>query len=137
MINNFEDLEVWKECRNLRKQVSMVLKSFPLEEKYRMIDQLIRASRSITANIAEGHGRFHYQENIQFCRQARGSLSETLDHFICAFDENYISIDQLNAFRTQYNLCLKILNGYIAYLQKMKLNESNKSKPIILSSTTP
>jgi len=137
MINNFEDLEVWKECRNLRKQVSMVLKSFPLEEKYRMIDQLIRASRSITANIAEGHGRFHYQENIQFCRQARGSLSETLDHFICAFDENYISIDKLNAFRNQYNLCLKILNGYIAYLQKMKLNESNKSKMNTLSTTTP
>jgi len=129
MINNFEDLEVWKECRNLRKQVSEVLKSFPSEEKYRMNDQLIRASRSITANIAEGHGRFHYQENIQFCRQARGSLSETLDHFICALDENYISIDQLKVFRNQYNLCLKILNGYISYLQKMKLSES--AKPLI------
>ena len=68
MINNFEELEVWKECRNLRIQVSIVVKTFPVEEKYRMIDQLIRASRSITANIAEGHGRFHYLENIQFCR---------------------------------------------------------------------
>ena len=135
MINNFEDLEVWKECRNLRKQVSLVLKSFPSEEKFRMIDQLIRASRSITANIAEGHGRFHYQENIQFCRQARGSLSETLDHFICAFDENYITKDQLIKFREQYNLCLKILNGYIASLQKMKLSESAKPKSITLSTT--
>jgi len=61
MINNFEELEVWKECRNLRKQVSIVVKTFPVEEKYRITDQLIRASRSITANIAEGHGRFHYQ----------------------------------------------------------------------------
>ena len=128
MINNFEELEVWKECRNLRIQVSIVVKTFPVEEKYRMIDQLIRASRSITTNIAEGHGRYHYQENIQFCRQARGSLSETLDHFICAFDEKYISTDQLNIFRNQYYLCLKILNGYIAYLQKMKLNELNKPK---------
>ena len=128
MINNFEELEVWKECRNLRIQVSIVVKTFPVEKKYRMIDQLIRASRSITANIAEGHGRYHYQENIQFCRQARGSLSETLDHFICAFDEKYISTDQLNIFRNQYYLCLKILNGYIAYLQKMKLNELNKPK---------
>jgi len=130
MINNFEELEVWKECRNLRIQVSIVVKTFPVEEKYRIIDQLIRASRSITANIAEGHGRYQYQENIQFCRQARGSLSETLDHFICAFDEKYISTDQLNLFRIQYNLCLKILNGYLAYLQKMKMNESNKPKTI-------
>ena len=127
MINNFEELEVWKESRNLRKQVSIVLKSFPSEEKYRIVDQLIRATRSITANIAEGHGRYHYQENIQFCRQARGSLIETLDHMICAMDENYISVDQLNDFRNQYILCLKLLNGYIAYLQKMKLNQSSKS----------
>jgi len=137
MINNFEDLEVWKECRNLRNQVSIVVKSFPANEKYRMVDQLIRASRSITANIAEGHGRFHYQENIQFCRQARGSLSETLDHFICALDENYISMNQLDIFRNQYNLCLKILNGYIAYLQKMKLNETNKPNPKSQSSESP
>ena len=129
MINNFEELEVWKESRNLRMQISIILKSFPSEEKYRIVDQLIRATRSITANIAEGHGRFHFQENIQFCRQARGSLSETLDHLICAQDENYISAEQLDNFRNQYNLCLKLLNGYIAYLQKMKLNESSKPKP--------
>ena|ERR1035437_244796 len=124
MANNFEELDVWKECRNFRIQVSVVLKSFPSEEKYRIIDQLIRASRSITANIAEGHGRYHFQENIQFCRQARGSLTESLDHLICAQDENYITMDKLIAFRNQYNLCLKLLNGYIAYLQKMKLTES-------------
>jgi four helix bundle protein len=126
MINNFEELEVWKECRNLRKQISIISKTFPSEEKYRIVDQLIRASRSVTANIAEGHGRYHFQENIQFCRQARGSLTETLDHMICAFDENYITVEQLNDFRNQYTSCLRLLNGYIAYLKKMKLNETTK-----------
>ena len=126
MINNFEELEVWKECRSLRKQISIISKTFPSEEKYRIIDQLIRASRSVTANIAEGHGRFHFQENIQFCRQARGSLTETLDHMICALDENYITVEQLNDFRNQYTSCLRLLNGYIAYLKKMKQNESVK-----------
>ncbi len=126
MINNFEELDVWKECRNLRIQVSSILKTFPQEEKYRITDQLIRASRSITANIAEGHGRYHFQENIQFCRQARGSLTETLDHMICALDENFISAEQLYEFRIQYNSCLRLLNGYIAYLKKMKVNESIK-----------
>ena len=127
MINNFEELEVWKESRKLRIQISAVLKTFPPEEKYRIVDQLIRATRSITANIAEGHGRYHFQENIQFCRQARGSLTETLEHLICANDENFITAEQLTHFRNQYLLCLKLLNGYIVYLQRMKASETPKS----------
>ncbi|WP_420846905.1 four helix bundle protein [Mucilaginibacter straminoryzae] len=85
-----------------------------------MTDQLIRSSRSITANIAEGFGRFHYQENIQFCRTARGSLRETLDHLICAVDCNYISDTELAQLKLQYEQCLKLLNGYISYLKKAK-----------------
>jgi len=120
MANNFESLDVWKECRIYRKEISGTVKSFPNEEKFRLTDQLIRASRSVTANIAEGHGRYHFQENSQFCRHARGSLSETLDHLICALDENYISEIQLNKLREQYEKCMKLLNGYIGFLQKQK-----------------
>jgi len=122
MANNFESLDVWKECRLFRIQISSTVKAFPIEEKYRLSDQLIRASRSVTANIAEGHGRYHFQENTQFCRQSRGSLTEILDHLICAFDESYISENQLNDFRVQYEKCIKLLNGYIGYLQKQKNN---------------
>jgi four helix bundle protein len=86
----FRELDVWKEAREFRKNVSLVTKKFPEYEKYKLNNQLIRASRSITANIAEEYGRFHYQENIQYCRQARGSLMECLEHFICAHDEGYI-----------------------------------------------
>ena len=126
MANSFEDLITWKECRKFRQLISAVTKKFPVEEKYRLTDQLIRASRSVTANIAEGHGRFHFQEYIQFCRQSRGSLSETLDHLICALDEKYISEEEFNDLKKQYELCLKLLNGYIAYLQKMKDDSSKK-----------
>ena len=120
MANNFEYLEVWKECRMLRKDVSLLVKGFPIEEKFRLNDQLIRASRSVTANIAEGHGRFHYQENTQFCRQARGSLSEIVDHLICAFDEGYLTENHLIEFKVQIEKCMKLLNGYISFLQKQK-----------------
>ena len=65
---SFYDLDVWKKARVFRNDIFELLKSFPKEEKYTLKDQLIRASRSITANIAEGHGRFHFQENIQYCR---------------------------------------------------------------------
>lgn len=119
-MNSFEDMEVWKSARQLRIKISRLLKSFPSEEKYRLTDQLLRASRSVTANIVEGFGRFHYQENIQFCRQARGSLLETLDHLICSFDEKIINEEQLESVKADILNCLKILNGYVSYLKKAK-----------------
>ena len=119
-MHSFEDLEVWKECRRFRIEVSKLVKTFPPEEKYRLVDQLIRASRSVTANIAEGHGRFHYQENIQFCRQARGSMNEVLDHLICAHDEGLVKDNPMEEIRMIFSNCLKLLNGYILFLKKKK-----------------
>lgn len=73
--SSFETLEVWKQARDLRIELSSIISSFPDIEKFRLINQIKRAARSVTNNIAEGYGRFHFQEkNIQFCRQARGSL---------------------------------------------------------------
>ena len=89
-MKTFEELEAWKSARELRKANSRLAKTFPNDERFRLVDQIIRSSRSLPANISEGFGRFHFQENIQFCRQARGSLSETLEHLICALDEGYI-----------------------------------------------
>ncbi|WP_426668607.1 four helix bundle protein [Mucilaginibacter sp. McL0603] len=119
-MNSFEDLETWQKCRLLRIDIALLLKQFPDEEKYRLIDQLKRASRSVTANIAEGHGRFHYQDNLKFCRNARGSLNEILDHLICAHDESLITSQQLQDMRTKYNECYRLLNGYIAFLSRKK-----------------
>jgi four helix bundle protein len=93
---------------------------FPEEEKYKLRDQIIRSSRRITACIAEGHGRFHYKENIQYCRMARGSLSETLEHLITAFDEGYIEKEMLQGYKSQIDSCGKLLNGYIKHLLKTK-----------------
>ena len=117
-MKTFEELEAWKAARELRESLSTVTRNFPVEEKYRLTDQTIRASRSVTANIAEGFGRFHYQENIQFCRQARGSLSETLEHLICALDEKYIDRETYENNKKLIERCWKVLNGYISYLKK-------------------
>jgi four helix bundle protein len=100
---SLEDLEVWKSARDFRKDVSDLSKTLPSREKFRLSDQIIRSSRSISANIAEGYGRYHYQENIQYCRIARGSLYETLDHIICAYDEKYIDEQKLKEFREKYD----------------------------------
>src|SRR5215212_7702190 len=119
-MTSFEELEAWKSARILRKDISQLIKIFPSSEQYKLTNQMIRASRSVTANIAEGHGRFHYQENIQFCRQARGSLMETKDHLICAFDCKYLNDVKLCMLLQQYDLILQKRNGYISYLQMLK-----------------
>lgn len=114
------ELESWKSARQLRISISELAKDFPADEKFRLKDQIVRSSRSVPANIAEGFGRFHYQENIQYCRIARGSLYETLEHIMCAKDEGFINEEQFNRTNEQILECLKILNGYVQYLKKAK-----------------
>jgi four helix bundle protein len=118
---SFEELACWKEARSLRLFVKeSIITKIPSLEKFTLIDQIKRSSRSVGNNIAEGYGRFHYQENIQFCRIARGSLFETLDHGIIAFDEGYITEKELTQLREIHNKTLLILNGYIKYLKNQK-----------------
>jgi four helix bundle protein len=121
--NDFRDLEVWQRCKNIRVQAQNLCKSFPAEEKYRLSDQIMRASRSSTACIAEGYGRYHYQENIQFCRQARGSLYELIDHIIVAEECNYISDEQAEKLINEIKTTIRILNGYIKHLKNKKEEE--------------
>ena len=118
-INSFEDLNCWKMGRELRNDVKDLIKTFPDIEKYELISQMRRASRPVTHNISEGYGRFHYKENIQFCRTSRGSLYELLDQFITANDEEYISEEVYQKFRKQIYDCLAVLNGYINYLLRI------------------
>ena len=122
ILPSFTDLEVYKECRVLRKDISSIIKThFPHEEKFKLTDQILRSSRSVTASIAQGFGRYHYQENIQFSRISRGSLMETLEHLITAFDEKIINTDELKNFKIQIDKCGRLLNGYINYLYKAKM----------------
>ena len=113
----FEELEVWKKARILRNEIFVLVKKFPAEEKFRLTDQIIRSSRSITDQIAEGHGRRTFPDRIRFCIYSRGSLSETLNHLIIALDCSYITTE-LDYFREKINEVEKILNGYIGYLEK-------------------
>ena len=116
-MESFEELDCWKRARAFRQMISESVKKWPNEERFELVKQIKRSSRSVTANIAEGFGRHHHQENIQFCRQARGSLTESLDHLITALDEEFIDESQMSTFREEYGHCLRLLNGYIAYLR--------------------
>ncbi len=124
--NHYYELPVYKACRTFRKKIAaFVKKYFPKVEQYLLKAQVLDSNRSITANIAEGFGRFHYQENIQYCRQASGSLSETLEHMITAYDERYFTKDMLSEINKDYKDCLKQINGYIKYLKNAKQGGDN------------
>jgi four helix bundle protein len=128
MYTGFEGLMVYQEARAFRISISKIVAGFPAEEKYGLVSQIKRSSRSVSANIAEGYGRFHYKELIQFCRQARGSLMETMEHMICAFDEGYISEAVLIQCKSDHQKVLGLLNGFISYLQKQIEEEKQKNK---------
>ncbi len=115
---SFKDLEVYIKARELRNEIEDLSKTFPPEEKYKLVDQIIRSSRSVTANIAEGHGRYHFKEYIQSCRTSRGELLETVDHLSVAFDRQYIDENALEKYEERINEIEKMLNGYIKYLKK-------------------
>jgi len=117
MKSDFRDLDVYKLSRSFRNKIFDLIKKFPPEEKFSLTNQLLRSSRSITANIAEGYGRFHYNDNIRFCRLARGSLYETLEHLTIAFDCNYIDENLFLELEKEIKVILRKLNGYISYLK--------------------
>src|SRR5512145_899863 len=87
----FREVESWKKGRELRKKIAGLVNNFPAHEKFALSSQILRSSRSITNNIAEGYGRFTYTDTRHFFIQARGSVTETMDQLTIAFDHAYIT----------------------------------------------
>ena len=120
-IRTFEELDCWKHCRALRVFVAReIVPALPKHEQYRLADQVLRAARSTTANIAEGYGRFHHLDNAKFCSNARGSCWEVLDHLIVSADENLLSGELVEQGRQLVSTAVMVINGYMRYLKRAK-----------------
>ncbi|MBI3737430.1 MAG: four helix bundle protein [Chloroflexi bacterium] len=121
-IQGLETLEAWKHAKDFAVKVCKeVLPLLPVEEKWSLSQQIRRAVQSVPANIAEGHGRFYYQEAVRFCYIARGSLSETYTHITLAHELGYIPDNTYIRLRKQTEELIRIINGYIAYLKRVKI----------------
>jgi len=116
----YKDLDCYKQARELRIFISNLVKKFPPKENFLLLSQIIRSSRSITANIAEGYGRFTYTDTRNFFIIARGSTTETMEHLCTAFDENYIADEELKIGEEKCEAVFKLINGYINYLDLSK-----------------
>lgn len=120
MAEDFRSLRVWQNAKALRDQLFRLSKGLPVDERFRLCDQIIRASRSVTANVAEGHGRYHYADGIRFLIQARGSLYELLDHLDVALECGYIQRSEFQDFERRIAALARGLNGYIRHLRQAR-----------------
>ena len=116
----FEDLEVYKTAAELRNRIYNLIELLPAEEKYALASQMRKAAISMTSNIAEGHGRYNWQDNTKFCRNARGSICEIVDDLNICIGQEYAERRQLEEIKAHAAKTLRLLNGYIAYLQRQK-----------------
>jgi four helix bundle protein len=115
---DYTDLDVWNESRNLVKQVYLITQTFPKEEVYGLSSQIKRAAVSIPSNIAEGCGRNHVKDAMQFFYISRGSIFELETQLYLAFDLNFISKDELNSMLEKIKTGKKLINGFINYNKK-------------------
>jgi four helix bundle protein len=119
----FEDLECYILALDIIVNAYELARNLPREEKYDLAVQIRRSAKSITANIAEGYGRYHYLDSLKYYSIARGELNETLAHFINARVLGYI--DQ-ESFEQIYALIRKTevtLNGFMNYIRKKRSGE--------------
>lgn len=113
----FEDLEVYKSAREFRKAMYAVTRRLPDFERYDLGSQIRRAALSLTNNMAEGHGRYHYHDQARFFLHSRGSLEELVDDLNVCLDENYLSGDEVTKLKEQARGVLILINGYLRYLR--------------------
>ena len=125
-----ESLKVWQRSLDFAVDLCQsILPLFPQEEKWALSSQLRRAVYSISANIAEGYGRFNFQESIHFCYIARGSMAETKSFLVLAERLGYINAEQLQTYNSRLTELWKMLNGYINHLRKQKDQSKIKEVP--------
>src|SRR5438034_245750 len=96
----FEDLEVYKAAREFRKAMYAINRRLPDFEKFELASQIRRAAVSLTNNIAEGHGRYHFADQVRFLLGARGSLQELIDDLNVCADEKYLEAEQIELLKS-------------------------------------
>ena len=116
----FEDLEVYQAAREFRKAMYAVARRLPDFEKFELATQIRRAAVSLTNNLAEAHGRYHYPDQLRFILYSRGSVEELIDDLNVCLDEQYVPTGQIEELKRNSCRVLSLINGYGRYLRTRK-----------------
>jgi four helix bundle protein len=137
-IEGLEKLDAWRKAKEFTLLIYReVIPLVPPVEKWAMVSQIRRSAQSIPANLAEGHGRFYYQENVRFCYIARGSLEETLTYLVLAQNLGYLPETVYRKILIAGDDLTRVINGYIAYLKKAKIGSNEPGNPAALREPLP
>ncbi|MGB7892414.1 MAG: four helix bundle protein [Microcoleus sp.] len=110
---DFEDLDVYKLAEKLANEVWFIVKEWDFFTKDTMGKQLVRAADSVCANIAEGRGRYNYQDNRRFVKIARGSLYEKITFLRLAYARQLLVDEQVRRFQPIIDELSPKLNTYL------------------------
>jgi four helix bundle protein len=123
-----EDLAAYQLAREFRKAMYGVSRRLPNFERFELASQIRRASVSLTNNVAEGHGRYHFLDQLKFLLQARGSLEELIDDLNVCFDENYLPLPDMESLKQLAWRVHNVINGYGRYLRQRKAGQKSGLK---------
>jgi four helix bundle protein len=116
-----ETLQIWQRSLEFARLVCKdILPKFPPQEKWALVEQTRRSVQSIPANIAEGYGRYYFQESVRFCYIARGSLEETFSHLVLAYKLEYLPDETYKSLVAEIQELNRMVNGYISFLKESK-----------------
>jgi len=116
-ITRFEDLECWKEARNIVSQIYSVTNNGTFRKDLRLSGQIQSAASSVMANISEGFVRRSNKEFVQFLFIAMSSAAEVQSHLYIALDQHYITQNQFKEIYEQTDKTAKMISGLITYLR--------------------
>ncbi|MBI4712813.1 MAG: four helix bundle protein [Planctomycetes bacterium] len=124
----FHDLKVWQLAHKLSLDVTRLTNGFPAKEAFRLTDQMVRSVRPAPANIAEGFGRYHYNDKLTFYERALSSLGELDNHLAEALGNKYITETINTKFLSKLNEVSFLLNKMMKNIRKARDNDNSSRK---------
>ena len=117
-VQHYRELKVWQAAMTLAEDCYLATKSFPKEELFGLTSQIRRAAASVPANIAEGQGRQHTKEFLNFLSVARGSLMEVETHLLLSQRVGLLNQTKLDSLLTTSAEISRMLSGLRRALEK-------------------
>ena len=128
-LKSFRDLVIWQLASAFSCEIYKLVSTFPKEERYSLADNLLRAARSIPANIAEGWGRYYPKEKVMFYNIANGSAEECVNHIVEAMNAGYIDrVTHAQLCKRLHVISVKLTNLIVATRKRTGIREKQPVK---------